>query len=150
MEIRRRPGKSTIQIRRPGLTRADPPPPAEKIYNPNPLEPAEPAFATRESRLCRQKNLQSKSASVAVGAGAVVVVATRESQLCRQQQQQKCLLQPTFLPGAHPREAGRASQGPSSLARTMVNRLLSILAKSRYAVCCNRLLKISGTNILSK
>ena len=37
MEIRRRPGKSTIQIRRPGLTRADPPPPAEKIYNPNPL-----------------------------------------------------------------------------------------------------------------
>ena len=37
MEIRRRPGKSTIQIRRPGLTRADPPPPVEKIYNPNPL-----------------------------------------------------------------------------------------------------------------
>ena len=85
MEIRRRPGKSTIQIRRPGLTRADPPPPAAKINNPNPLEPAEPEIHNPNpdpgrSAAAGRENPQSKSASVA----AVVVVATRESRLCRQ------------------------------------------------------------------
>ena len=60
------------------------PPPAEKIYNPNPPTRADP----RRSSAAGRENLQSKSASVAVvGAGAggvVVVVATRESRLCRQ------------------------------------------------------------------
>ena len=87
MEIHRRPGKSTIQIRRPGLTRADPPPPAAKINNPNPLEPAEPEIHNPNpdpgrSAAAGRENPQSKSASV--GAVGAVVVATRESRLCRQ------------------------------------------------------------------
>ena len=58
------------------------PPPARKIYNPNPPTWADP----RRSSAAGRENLQSKSASVgAAGAvGAVVVVATRESRLCRQ------------------------------------------------------------------
>ena len=50
---RRRPRKFTIQI----PTRADLPPPAEKIHNPNPLVLCcVVVVATRESRRCRQKD----------------------------------------------------------------------------------------------
>ena len=55
------------------------PPPAGKIYNPNPPTRADP----RRSSAAGRENLQSKSASVVAVAVVAVVVATRESRLCR-------------------------------------------------------------------